>query len=83
MTISRSMKTLAVLVLLLALFASITVARGGGSRRCASRAQKKAFKRAAKAGNGEGMNMCVMCWMYTHIVRALGVLEAMKRDVSH
>ena len=46
------MKTLAVLVLLLALFASITVARGGGSRRCASREQKKAFKRAAKAGNG-------------------------------
>ena len=69
------MKTLAVLVVLLALFASIAVARGG-SRRCTTRAQKKAFKQAAKAGNGEGTRLCVCITYCACVVASCGLYES-------
>ena len=66
MAACKTMRGVVVLVLaLLAVLVSIAAAQGGTRYdlarppRCTTKAQKKAFKRAAKAGNGEGTRLCV------------------------
>ena len=80
MAACKTMTAIVELVLaLLAVLVSIAAAQGGTRYdlarppRCTTKAQKKAFKRAAKAGNGEGTRLCV-CIPYCACVVASCVL---------
>ena len=65
MVFSRSMSTVAVLVTLLVVFVSIAAAQGGvrydlrKGPKCTTKFQKRSFKDAAKAGNGERTSICI------------------------
>ena len=83
MAACKTMRGVVVLVLaLLAVLVSIAAAQGGTRYdlarppRCTTKAQKKAFKRAAKAGNGEGTRLCVCVLHIARVVASCMLYES-------